>query len=499
MQTIEDKGLKQIYRKNLTVSRITDVNETFLTTTGRKREDVIGNHCYKISHNHNEPCDFHDVTCLLPDVFATGQSQSFRHLHQGRDGKGFWSDIVLSPLLDKQGNIIQVIESIRDVTEQKKLEAQLYQAQKMEAVGTLAGGIAHDFNNLLTGILGNISLMLLDTEASHPFYEDFKVIEKLVQSGAELTRQLLGFARGGKYVVSAVDLNELVEKASVMFGRAKKEIVIHRKSQKDIWAIEADRGQIEQVFLNLFVNAWHAMPGGGELFLETENVKLDKNYLRPFKVKSSKYVKISVADTGVGMDKATQKRIFEPFFTTKERGMGTGLGLASVYGIIKNHDGFINVYSEVGKGSTFTIYLPASSGKAEKDTPLECQDLLRGSETILLVDDEEAIVNVGERILRSLGYKVLTAMSGQEAIEKFKEKYSETDLVVLDKIMPGLNCEAIYNALKEIKAGVFENILRALAEDLQKRNTPLLMKSVCLTFPETLTLKNLLKKDGKKS
>jgi PAS domain S-box-containing protein len=338
---------------------------------------------------------------------------------------------------------------MRDVTEKKKLEAQFLQAQKMEAVGTLAGGIAHDFNNLLMGIQGHASLMILDLGPSHPHYRMLKSIEEQVKSGADLTWQLLSFARGGKYEVKPTDLNAIIKKTSSLFSRTKKEISIQRKPQQDLWPVEVDRGQIEQVLLNLYVNAWQAMPGGGTLFLETKNVILNENYVKPFYVQPGNYVKISVTDTGVGMDHKTQQRIFDPFFTTKEMGRGTGLGLATVYGIIKSHGGIINVYSEKGRGATFTIYLPASEKKIEKEKKLP-EKLLKGEETILLVDDEEVVINVSRMALEKLGYKVIMARSGQEAVEIYQNHKDGIDLVILDMIMPGMEGGKTFDFLKRI-------------------------------------------------
>ena len=223
----------------------------------------------------------------------------------------------------------------RDISDRKELESQLQHAHKMEAVGTLAGGIAHDFNNLLMGIQGYASLMLLNIDSTHPYYQKLQNIEEYVQSGAELTKQLLGFARGGKYDVKPIDLNELVSKASRMFGRTKKEVIFHSKYQEDIWLVDADHGQVEQVLLNIFVNAWHAMPGGGDLHVETRNRNLDVSSVKPFDLQPGRYVELYIADNGMGMDEKTRERIFEPFFTTKEMGRGTGLGLASAYGIIR--------------------------------------------------------------------------------------------------------------------------------------------------------------------
>ena len=347
---------------------------------------------------------------------------------------------------------IFIITMFFDLTDQKRLEAQLRQAQKIEAIGTLAGGIAHDFNNLLMGIQGNASLMLLDIDSGHSHHEKLKHIEQYVLRGSELTRQLLGFARGGKYEVKPTDLNVIIEKSSEMFCSTKKEIRVHRKYQKDIWTVEVDRGQVEQVLLNLYVNAWQAMPGGGKLYIETENISLDKTPVQLDQSESEKYVRISIRDTGSGMDEATQQRLFDPFFTTKEMGRGTGLGLASVYGIIKNHSGFINVSSQKGEGATFSIYLPASEKEVIKEKRADTE-MLEGKETVLLVDDEEMILDVGQEILKTLGYKVILAGSGKEAIEivnKARDAVpSAPDLVILDMIMPDMEGGKVYDKLKE--------------------------------------------------
>jgi PAS domain S-box-containing protein len=340
-----------------------------------------------------------------------------------------------------------------DITDRKRLEAQLFQSQKMEAVGTLAGGIAHDFNNLLMSILGYTSLMLMDTDTRDPNYEKLKVIEGQVQSGAGLTRQLLGFARGGKYEVKATDLNELLAKSADLFGRTKKEININKKYADDLPVVEVDRVQIEQVLLNIFVNAWQAMPEGGTIYLETSNVFIDETLMGITSLKPGQYVKISITDTGVGMDEATQQRIFEPFFTTKEMGRGTGLGLAAAYGIIKGHNGTINVYSEKGKGTTFNLYFPASEKKLaeEKIVP---NKVLKGTETVLLVDDQEAVITVGKAILHTLGYTVIMAKNGKEAVEIFESNKETIDFVILDMIMPGMSGAETFDAIKKLNPDI---------------------------------------------
>ncbi len=299
---------------------------------------------------------------------------------------------------------IDITERKRAVEEKAKLEAQLQQAQKMESMGTLAGGIAHDFNNLLMGIQGRASLMMMETDSSHSYNEHLKGIEDYVKSAADLTKQLLGFARGGKYEVKAIDLNKLIINQNHMFGRTRKEINIQEKFEKDLWATDVDQGQIEQVLLNLYVNSWQAMPGGGDLYVQTENIVLDESFNRPYHVEPGKYVKVSITDTGVGMDEATQQRIFDPFFTTKEMGRGTGLGLASVYGIIKSHGGSIDVFSEKGEGTTFNIYLPATEKEIVKEKESQ-EEVLKGAETTLLVDDEDMIVDVGCGIMKKLGLR----------------------------------------------------------------------------------------------
>jgi len=277
----------------------------------------------------------------------------------------------------------------------------------------------------------------------------------MVSSGTELSRQLLGFARRGKYNVKASDINDIIEKSASMFARTKKEIRVHNQLAPEVWAVEVDRGQIEQVLLNLYINAWQAMPDGGDLYLITENLFLDENYVRPYKVKPGCYVKVTVADSGVGIDKADMVRVFEPFFTTKEMGRGTGLGLASVYGIVKGHGGHINVYSEKGRGTTFTIYLPASAREAVlaevRHAPATVQ---KGQETVLLVDDEEMIIDVGRGLLGELGYTVMAALSGPEALEVYRQNSGRIDIVIMDMIMPGLGGGETFDRLKRINPNV---------------------------------------------
>lgn len=255
---------------------------------------------------------------------------------------------------------------VRNITQKRKLDAQLQFTARLEAIGTLAGGIAHAFNNLLMGIQGYASLQLIDIDSKHPHYDTFKQIENAVEEGSELTKQLMGYARKGRYRSRAIAINDIIENTSQAFQKMKKEIIIHHEFTQRPHAIEADQGQMEQMLLNLYINAADAMPDGGDIYLKTKNVTHRDIKSHLYEPKPGKYVRITLSDTGMGIDKKIQHRIFDPFFTTKKTGKGTGLGLASVYGIVKSHDGYINAVSKKGRGTAFFIYLPAMDKKKSK-------------------------------------------------------------------------------------------------------------------------------------
>ncbi|NOY08612.1 MAG: GAF domain-containing protein [Spirochaetes bacterium] len=434
-------------------------------------QEILGKHFYDF-FNPDESGK------LKTDALEIFRSQkpftSFINRNLHKEGHTVILESSGTPIIGPAGKFSGYRGVHHDITIRKQLEEQLRQAHKIEAIGTLAGGIAHNYNNLLMVIQGNVSLMLLDSDSSHPDYKRLKNIEKQVKSGAELTRQLLGYARKGRYEVKLIRLNRLVEETSDTFGMTRKEITVHKRLAKDLFGIKADRGQIEQILLNLYVNAADAMPGGGDLFLKTTNVTDIDMDGRPYKAKPGKYVLLTVTDTGVGMNKNTMERIFDPFFTTKSPGHGTGLGLSSVYGIIKAHGGYIDVYSEKAHGTTFNIYLPASDMKIteikeiiEEKNP--AGKILKGKETVLLVDDEDMIIDVGKKLLKALGYKVLTAKSGKEAVEIISKMYrpesmekegkehqqpgnvySVPQLVILDMTMPDMGGGETYDRMKEI-------------------------------------------------
>ena len=457
----EEKFRKAFYTSpdSMAISRLEDgmyisINPGFTRGTKYTEKDIIG----KTSIEFNIWDNVEDRQRLVAKLKKDGEVINLEATFRRKNGEIRYG-LVSASVIDLNG-VPHLLSITRDITERKrveeekrKLEERLQNAHKMEAIGTLAGGIAHDFNNLLMGIQGYASLVLLNISQNDPNYEKLKRIEQQVQSGADLTRQLLGFARGGRYEVKPADINDLLQKTSSMFGRTKKEITIQMKCEKDLCPVEVDIGQMEQVFMNLYVNAWQAMPGGGYIYLETENIFLNDEQALLYSVKPGKYVKITVTDTGIGMDEKTRARIFDPFFTTKEMGRGTGLGLATVYGIIKGHKGMINVYSELGHGTTFTIYLPASEKEVVKEETAT-GTIERGTETILLVDDEKIVLEVSRELLESMGYRVYSVESGQEAIALFTEKRNEIDLVILDMIMPGISGGETFDRLREINPGI---------------------------------------------
>jgi PAS domain S-box-containing protein len=450
---------------------------------------LVGKKCYQAYYRRDEMCE----NCPASRTLRDRKEHRAVVPWPGPEGPRGWLEICTFPWRGPWGGgLTGVVEYIRDITTQKKWEAEFFQAQKMEAIGTLAGGVAHDFNNLLMGLQGYASLMLLDLDPAHPFHVRLKNMETIIQSGADLTRKLLGFARKGRYEVRLTDLNELLKKTADFFSRTRKEIRVHLRLSQTIWMAEADPGQVEQALMNLFLNAGQAMPGGGDLYLETTTLAVDEHYIRPFKINPGNYVRISVTDTGVGMDEETRRRIFEPFFTTQEMGgRGTGLGLASVYGIVKNHGGFINVYSELNKGTTFTLYFPAA---ASPSPPVgeEVLPLAAGRETILLVDDEAVIIEVGEAMLASMGYRVVTAASGKEALRLYQAERSAVDLVILDMILPEMDGGEIFDRLREMDPGV--KVLLSSGYSVNDQATEILDRG-CLGFiQKPFTLQELSRK-----
>jgi PAS domain S-box-containing protein len=435
----------------LSLSRASDgmcleINEGFTKTMGYTSEDIVGKTSLALNIWKNPD----DRERLVEVLSKMGYVENIEAEFVGKDGKiriGLMSARLFK--LDEEDIILSIT---RDITEHKKMEQQLHQANKLQALGTLAGGIAHNFNNLLMGIQGHASLIRIrsNSNSGHDLRKHVHGIEQCVQSAAHLTKQLLGLARGGKYEIKAIDVNELLLNSANMFGRTRKEIQIHTKLNHEQIVVNADQSQIEQVLLNLFVNAWQAMPDGGEMYLETSVTTLDEAYCQSHKIDPGCFCKISVADTGIGMDEKTRQRVFDPFFSTKETELGTGLGLACVYGIVKNHGGMVNVYSEINCGTTFNIYLPSTSVEVIKEIELK-EKPIKGSGTILLVDDETMVVDVGKPMLEALGYQVLVSINGQEALDMVARNGAAIDLVILDLIMPGMDGGQVFDHIRNLQ------------------------------------------------
>jgi two-component system cell cycle sensor histidine kinase/response regulator CckA len=442
--------------------KLSFVNDVYCRYFGKDADELVG-HAFMpmISEEDREMVKTH-----LASIDRENPVSTLEHRVMSPDGEIRWQRWTNRAIFDNSGHVVEFQAVGRDVTERKRTEAQLQQAQRMESIGTLAGGIAHDFNNILMGVQGNVSMMLLDVDEADPHYERLKNMERQVQSGARLTSHLLAYARKGKYEVKPFSLNQLVEEACYTFGRARKEVTIHQHLSADAYAIEGDPGQIEQVLLNLFVNSAEAMPDGGDFILETMNVTHKDMTGRLYKPKRGNYVLLRVTDTGAGMDKKTVDRIFEPFFTTKEMGRGTGLGLASAYGIIKAHEGYIDVDSRKGRGTTFSIYLPASEKEALR-TVRASDSIINGTETVLLVDDEEVVREASQELLEAMGYRVLIAKDGKEAVELYKNKQEDIDIVLLDIVMPNMGGREAYETLKSINPDIRVLLLSGYSIDGQ--------------------------------
>lgn len=389
-------------------------------------------------------------------------------------------------LEDERGVFLGIEGILRNVTEKRRLEEQFRQAQKMEAVGQLAGGVAHDFNNILSAIMGYAHLVLMKMQPDDPLRHDVGQVIESAQRAASLTQGLLAFSRKQTIQLKALDLGDVVCNFEKFLRRLIREDIELRMScgERGLTVL-ADAGQLEQVLLNLVTNSRDAMPDGGRLIVTAEPVRIDDEYVRLHGYGDpGDYAQVTISDTGTGMDEKTRAKIFEPFFTTKEPGKGTGLGLAVVYGIIKQHGGFINVYSEAGKGSTFKIYLPvvkmaAAPGERKAAEPA----VTGGTETVLVAEDDEASRRLEATVLKHFGYTVIEAVDGEDAVRKFVEHKDVLAAVVLDVIMPKKNGAEVYREIKAIRPDVKVLFSSGYTEDILEREGILAEGAVLLLKP----------------
>ncbi len=430
--------------------------------TGVRKEDIIGKGDYAYSvpfYGRRRPLLIDYVTMDSDELQKEYTSirrkghqlyaEAFTPMLYG--GKGAFLSGKISPLFDRTGRMVGAIESLRDITDVKNLEAQLRQAQKMESLGTLAGGIAHDFNNILTSLMGYASLMQMKIEKGNPLQAYAEQILFASQKAADLTQSLLTFSRQQHVTLAPLDVKSTIESTKKLLTRLLTEDIILRTSfTENNTVVLADKSQIDQILFNLATNARDAMPQGGALTILVEVVKLDDKF-QCFDGygEAGQYILLTISDTGLGMNEKTQERIFDPFFTTKETGKGTGLGLSTVYGIVKRHNGYITVHSQPNMGTTFRIYLPAVNEAGKKETPAPVP-VKGGNETILVAEDSKSVRELLKEILTKHGYTIIEATDGADAIDKFK-KTDKIDLLILDSVMPIKNGREAYNEILKIK------------------------------------------------
>jgi len=423
------------------------VNPAFERTTGYTRTEAIGQNPRIFASGEHDVSFFRDMW----EILTRGENWTGRIINKKKDGSFYTEEATISPVRNPSGDIINYVAVKRDITIEVKLEEQLRQAQKMEAVGQLAGGVAHDFNNLLQVINGYTELVLAEINQEHSAYEFIKEIAKAGDRAQSLVSQLLSFSR--RQIINPVDLdlNEVTEKLMKMIRRVIGEhIQCEFIPGYELGTIKADFGQMEQILMNLCVNSRDALAGGGSISIETGNVLIDAEYagIHPW-AKPGRYVLLSVTDDGCGMDKKTIAGIFDPFFTTKSIGKGTGLGMSTVYGIVKQHNGEIQVYSEPGKGTVIKIYMPVVARRAGSIANQVDAPVMGGRETILVAEDDDMVRNLTRQTLVMAGYTVIDAKNGNDALGLFVKHADKINLLMLDVVMPGLGGKEVYDRIQE--------------------------------------------------
>lgn len=491
------------YEKNFVRNIIESMTHPFYVINVKDRKVILANSaatgslsaenetCHQLNHDMESPCYENGHLCPIDEILKTREPVVLEHVHK-IEGKAHTFEVYGYPVFDEHGEVVQVIEYNLDVTEKKNLELQLQQSQKLEAIGTLTGGVAHDFNNLLTTIIGYSQLYLMEHDEDDSDRNAIEAVFEAADKATGLVSQLLAFSRKSLMDLKVINLNTLVTDVSKMLTRLiGEDIEIQMFLKEKIGNIKADSGQVEQVIINLVVNAKDAMPNGGKLYFESDSVELDEEYCRAHaNITPGKYVVLGITDTGSGIPQDVKEKIFDPFFTTKKEGQGTGLGLSTVYGIVSQMQGHIYVYSELDRGTTFKIYFPeiqeeAAEFKKEKVT------LRQGTETIMVVDDEMSILLLIKDTLQPLGYDIKTASSAENALEMFKE-LKEVDLLLTDVIMQNMNGMELYEKLKLVQtdlkvlfmSGYTDNVIAQ--KGIIKEGINFIPKPI---FPTTLTVK----------
>jgi two-component system, cell cycle sensor histidine kinase and response regulator CckA len=429
---------------------------------GKEISELIGKNCYRLWHKRSTPCE----VCPVQRSFLSGNMEN--DISISFDGR-MW-DIRAVPIKDEKGAVINVIELSRDITEHRRLEEQLRQAQKMEVVGQLAGGIAHDFNNILTAIIGYGNLIQMKTEKGGPLYSYTEQILTSAERAANLTHSLLAFSRKQVIALRPVDLNDIVRRVEKLLARLiSEDIELRTVFEERVLNVMADSVQIEHALINLVTNSRDAMPEGGLLTIETSVIEIDEEFLGTHDYgRPGTYAVVSVIDTGTGIDENVKEKIFEPFFTTKEVGKGTGLGLSMVYGIVKQHEGYIDVESKPGRGSTFRILLPLTDIKVEKAEETGFVNIRGGTETILVAEDDAAVRKLTGDMLRNSGYEVITAGDGEDALMRFLENKDRVRLLLLDVIMPRMNGKEAHDKIHKINPGIKVIFLSGYTDEIIK-------------------------------
>ena len=437
--------------------RITSANRSYCEKAGIPLEELTGKHCYEISSDLSLPCHALNQNCVCKRTFENGEPTLFVRTVTDEDGEQTHLAIKTYAVKDESGDIRSVIEIINDITEKSNLEAQLRHSLKMEAIGILAGGIAHDFNNVLSAVIGYGNLVLMKMGPEDPQREDVKSILEGANRAARLTKDLLIFSRKHASEKVPIDINETVRHLKGFLERViGDDVICEFTPHNEPIVVLADAHHIEQLLMNLATNARDAMADGGRFVIGIKPVTIRKPFVeRHGYGKPGRYALLTVSDSGMGMTKVIQRKIFDPFFTTKEAGKGTGLGMSVVYGIVKEHDGFINVYSEPGFGTSFKIYLPIIPSKTGSVTEDGEEKILpSGRETILLAEDDPTARGFTMALLKKLGYKVIVAVDGEEAVKSFFEHKDAVDLLLFDIVMPKMNGKEAFNEIKPWRPGL---------------------------------------------